>query len=106
MSQLSLTEIALGGRRTIDARFQVFHAEHPEVYREFVRLAREARASGLPRVGAKLIAEVIRWNRLTSGKDAEGFRINNVFVSRYARLIMEREPDLEGFFETRELQSA
>ncbi len=106
MSQMSLTEIVLGGRRSIDDRFREFHAEHPEVYREFVALAREAKAAGMEKGSAKLITEVIRWYRLTRGKDRDGFKINNVYVSRYARLAMEQEPDLAGFFETRELQSA
>ena len=36
---------------------------------------------------------------LRKGKD---FKLNNNYVSRYARLIMAQEADLEGVFETRE----
>ena len=34
------------------------------------------------------------------------FKLNNDFTSRYARLIMQQEPDLEDFFEVRVLRSA
>lgn len=105
--QLSLTDIVLGGRRSIDDRFQQFHADHPEVYDEIVFLARELKVAGHKRVGMKLIFEVVRWRRLLRGvPDSEGFKLNNVYSSRYSRLVMEQEPDLAGFFETRELQSA
>lgn len=107
MTQLPLTDMVLGGRRSIDDRFHQFHTDHPEVYDEIVRLARQVKTAGRERVGMKLLFEVIRWNRMLSGvKDAEGFKLNNVYTSRYARLVMEQEPDLSGFFETRELQSA
>jgi hypothetical protein len=35
----------------------------------------------------------------------DDFKLNNNYHSRYARLIMEREPGLDGFFETRGLRS-
>ena len=33
---------------------------------------------------------------------AGAFKLNNNFTAHYARLLMAQEPDLEGFFETRE----
>ena len=33
------------------------------------------------------------------------WKINNNFAPHYARLIMEQEPDLKGFFEVRELRA-
>lgn len=92
-----------GGRPSLDARFAAFHAENPRVYALLVRFAREVKSRG--RVcGIRLLWERMRWELMvtTVGDD---FRLNNVFTSRYARLIMREEPDLAGFFETRELRS-
>jgi hypothetical protein len=36
---------------------------------------------------------------------ADDFKLNNDFTSRYARLLMQSEPELDGFFEVRELRS-
>jgi hypothetical protein len=35
-----------------------------------------------------------------------GFKLNDHFTSRYARLLMQREPDLYGLFETRAVRAA
>lgn len=94
--------------RSIEARFQRFHAQHPDVYHELVRLCYQAKDEGVEKVGIGMLWEVLRWNRTISGDPSpeEDYKLNNTFRSRYARLIMEREPDLRGIFETRELQSA
>jgi CRISPR/Cas system-associated endonuclease Cas3-HD len=93
---------------TIEAQFRRFNALHPAVYDELVRLCREGRAAGMERVGIGMLWEVLRWKTQLRGLPAlgEAFKLNNNYRSRYARLIMEREPDLADIFETRELQSA
>ena len=50
----------------------------------------------------KMLFEVVRWNRLLRTGD-RGFKLNNNFTAYYARLLMEREPELRGMFETRKL---
>lgn len=88
----------------IDERFLAFHHQHPDVYVELVRLARRWKAAGHPKIGMKMLFEVLRWNRgLSQVRDDRGFKLNNDFSSRYARLIQANEPDLRGFFETRAL---
>lgn len=42
---------------------------------------------------------------LRVGPDAEGFKLNNSWRSRLAREIMRDVPELEGFFELRELKT-
>lgn len=95
---------------TIDERFAEFDAAHPEVYAEFVRLARLARSRGRDRIGLKMIAELVRWHFIIdTDYDVEtnpALRLNNVLVSRYARKILQQEPDLAGIFELRQLKSA
>lgn len=87
----------------IDAAFRAFHHQHPEVYRELAALARQWKAAGHNKVGMAALFEVLRWQRGLATRDVDGFKLNNNFRSRYARLLMANEPDLNGFFETREL---
>lgn len=88
---------------TIEELFLAFHSANPNVYAALCRLARQAVAKGRKRVGMKMLFEVVRWEVfLTTQKDE--FKLNNNYTARYARLIMEQEPDLAGVFETRELQ--
>lgn len=93
--------------RTIEARFWMFHVKHPEVYAELVRLARQAHGR-TARVGIAMLWERMRWSVVVEGlaDDREPYALNNDYRSRYARLLMEREPDLADFFETREIRSA
>ena len=89
---------------SLDARFERFHEENPTVYATLARLAREAVRRGKKRIGAKALWERMRWEFFLATTDEE-FKLNNSFTSRYARLLMEREPDLAGVFELRELRS-
>lgn len=90
-----------------DTTFQDFHEKHPEVYDHLVGLARGAIARGRKKIGMKQLFEVLRWERFMKGMPAEGqdFKMNNNYTSRYARLIMSKEPDLVGVFNTRELRT-
>ena len=90
---------------SIQQRFERFHREHPEVYVLAVELARTGKAAGRTRLSINQIFEVMRWQRSIEGlpDDREDYKINSVYASRYARLIMEQEPDLEGIFEIRRL---
>jgi hypothetical protein len=89
--------------RDLDAAFAAHHAAHPEVYAALVRLARQARSRGHDRIGIGMLWEVLRWET-TIGDPAGDYRLNNDHRSRYARLIMDQEPDLAGVFEVRELR--
>lgn len=94
MSQYSLFE------RPSAERFEKFHAEHPEVYAKLVQLARDARSSGLRHYGMRALWERMRWHFQVENRD-EDFKLNDHYPPYYSRLIMQREKDLEGFFETR-----
>lgn len=87
----------------LDAQFEEFHKNNPEVYQELVRLARQMKARGHKQIGIKMLWEVLRWERAMKTTDQTEWKLNNNYTSRYARLIMENEPDLEGFFVTRGL---
>lgn len=91
--------------KSIQRSFEEFDAANPWVYEALVRLARQARDSGAQKIGIGMLFEVLRWDRSLSTKSWDGFKLNNNLRSRYARAIMDHEPDLDGFFETRGLRS-
>jgi len=91
---------------TIQERFEKFHSENPKVYEILVRFAREAKQAGQKKLGVKLLVERARWELMFFTKTDDGFKINNSYTSRYARLIMDQEPDLKDFFELRKTLAA
>jgi hypothetical protein len=92
-------------RPSIEDMFQDFHEGNPRIYVELVTLARRWKAVGHRACGIGMLFEVLRWRKglLTTDANSPEFRLNNNYRSRYARLIMRREADLEGIFETRSL---
>lgn len=93
-----------GEQETLDERFAKWIEANPQVLEVFTRRALQYQAEGRKKVGAKRIVEDMRWDeQLWTANDP--FKINNLFVSRLARLAVTRQPRLAGFFEFRELQS-
>jgi hypothetical protein len=90
----------------IQRKFNEFHAEHPEVYAKLRELCFILLDKGILHYGIGALWERMRWHFMFEVRDSQGFKLNNNFRSRYARLLMEKEPRLVGFFETRELTSA
>lgn len=90
---------------TIAAQFDSFHALNPHVYVAIVSLARELKRQGWRKAGMKQIFEQLRW-RYSVATRGDQWRMNNNYTAHYARLVMSREPDLEGFFDTRERQTS
>jgi hypothetical protein len=90
----------------LEVQFQAFHAAHPEVYDTLCRLARRLVRRGYRHLGIGMLWETMRYRTmLGASPEEDAFRLNNNHRSRYARLIMEQEPDLRGMFELRELRS-
>ena len=81
--------------------FLAYHAAHPWILQELLRLARRYKAEGRKRYGMKALFEELRLHRLSLGTEGEMFKLNNNYTSHYARLVMRVEPDLRGFFEVR-----
>ncbi len=93
-------------QRSITDRFQRFHEDNPSVYTELVDMARQLQARGYTKLGIELIWSAFRWNRMMrTTADEYGFKLNDHYRSRYARLIMANEPDLADFFQTRTLRT-
>lgn len=89
-------------RALLDESFRQFHEANPWVYVTLVRLARTAKQHGQERYGIAALFEVMRWERLMQTRHNAGdFKLNNNHRALYARLIMNSNPDLAGFFELR-----
>lgn len=99
-------------RPTARERWEQFHAENPEVWRTFERLALEAyramrarrgRRSSL--LGARLVWERMRWHDLTERpSDVTPWKLNDHYPPFYARLFHERHPELGQVFELRRIR--
>jgi hypothetical protein len=89
---------------TIQDRFEEFHKANPRIYDLLVRFALEVKGKGWKRYSIDAIYQRVRWHVNIETSDTD-FKINDHFRSRYARLIMSRVPELDGFFEVRELKA-
>lgn len=96
--------IQMDPEATIAERFQAFHEANPHVYEALRDMALWLKDQG-KRAGMKLLFEQLRWLSLIQ-TDGEPYKLNNDFTGRYARLIMEQEPQLDGYFEIRELRAS
>lgn len=84
------------------AKFEEFHRANPAVYERLVFFARQAKARGAT-VGMRLLIERLRWEHAVEVRQTDAtFAINNDVAPQYARLIMQQERDLSGYFETRD----
>lgn len=88
-----------------EAAFLAHCEANPHIYETLRRFALEAKRAGRSRIGIAAIFERVRWYTQVETRD-DTFKLNNNWRSYYARLLMEREPELAGLFETRKLRAA
>lgn len=84
--------------------FAIYHSEKPWVMDRIVTMVRRYRDAGRRR-GIGFFFEVLRHEVFMESRDADGFKLNNNFRSRYVRLIEERHPELSGYFRKRKLRA-
>lgn len=89
-----------GWETTDQRRFLEYHADNPKVYVALRQFALEAKAVGHRRLSINMLFERVRWQTLIETK-GDSFKLNNTWRAFYARLLMEQESELRGFFETR-----
>lgn len=89
---------------TIQERFESFHKANPHVYVALRALALQMLGSGVKEYGIKGLFEILRWQFSVQTK-GEPYRLSNDFTSRYARMLVEKNPELGTFFAFRELRS-
>lgn len=88
---------------TAQQKFEKYHRDNPHVLERLIAMTDQAVAKGHRCIGIKLLFEVLRWETMISTKGDE-YKINNNYAPRYARLIEQVRPDLEGVFRKRELR--
>lgn len=93
-----------GRRLSMAEQFAEFHRHNPQVYQALRRLALNLATSGRKRGSINQLFEVLRYEYALRTQGDE-YKLNNNWRSRYARLLMESEPALRGWFETRDLRS-
>ena len=92
-------------RSEIQRRFHEFHTAHPEVLEALITTLREAKNErGYQKWSIGGAYEVVRWTSPIRVNNF-AFKLNNNFRSRYARMIVDQCPDLDGFIEMRQLKS-
>jgi len=102
---VSLFEFAIipsDGSKTPQERFEEFHRANPSVYQELRRLALILKNRGHKRIGISMLFEQMRWQWYATTTDVTGFKLNNNYRAYYARMLMENEEGLDGFFTIRE----
>ena len=90
-----------GSADPIEIAFWAFHHDNPQVYDALRRLALNLVERGHDHYGIKALCEVVRFEHVMATNDS-AFKINNNYTALYARMLMKREPRLDGFFEVRE----
>lgn len=93
--------------KTIKDNFETFHKKNPHVYTNLCIMARDLKAIGHKRCAIKMLWEVLRWQGMLNTTDPNSqYKLNNNYTSRYARMVMDNNPDLADFFKVRVLQAA
>ena len=85
----------------IELAFLRFHSDNPKVYEEVRDISLEISRSGKEFYGMKAVFEVVRYHRTIKTNDPS-FKLNNNYTALYSRMLMEREPELAGFFKIRQ----
>lgn len=90
--------------RSWQEKFDDFHTANPQVYAFLEERARQVYRPGR-RIGIDLLINQMRWESMIHTDSEDGYKINQNFASRYARLIIANHPEWDGLFEFRQLRS-
>lgn len=91
---------------SLEDRFAAFHQANPWVVTALYRLALDLVNHGQTRLGVGHLFEVLRYRLMRDGSVGEGTKampLNNSYRSRYARLLVQMDPRLDGVFELRKM---
>ena len=84
-----------------DAKFPDYHKLNPQIFIELEKISLHAYQRGITRWSIEAAFNIVRWNRFTTAADYDGFKINNSYKAFYSRMLMNKHPELRGFFKTR-----
>jgi len=83
------------------AAFEAFHAQNPQVFNKLRKNALWMHGQGKKRTSIKRLYEYLR-DDPSMITDGEKFKLNNNYHAFYARKLMDENPELRGFFVTRQ----
>lgn len=78
--------------------FEAYDRDNPQIYSYFKRFALMV-ANRRPYYSAKCVFHRVRWETMISG-DTD-YKVDDGWISHYARKFMEEYPEHDGFFKTR-----
>ena len=107
VSMTVLPGLRAGRFLTIQERFEEW-LDTPDgrhVYAEVIRRAETLRLRGWRHFAIGALWEAIRYDRSVQVGPENGFKLNDHYRSRMARRVMDDDPSLRGFFETRGLRA-
>ena len=93
LTERTARNVGRGPKPNFDA--EAWLTRHPEVYTSFRAFTLEAINRGVNRLGAKAVAERVRWETMVSG--GADFRVNNNAVAAMARKFMAEYPQYPVF---------
>jgi len=91
--------------KTIETAFEHFDAGNPEVFEQICRQALIAINKGKKRISIKAIVNWLRWNWFVDTKDSTGYKINDAYISLYARKFVKKYPQHKDKIELRALRA-
>lgn len=80
--------------------FETFNKANPEIYRLFEKFALQV-AKRRKKYSAKAIFHRIRWEVAMTKSETEEFKIDDGWISHYARLFVDLHPEHKELFEFR-----
>ena len=83
---------------SLKSRFDVFHADNPQVYELFKKFTFMAIGRGHNKLSAWMIANRIRWETQIEVITTDDYKISNDYIALYSRKFMEDFPEHDGFF--------
>ena len=106
-SNTVLPGLRIGRLLTIQQRYDEWRETEDGrlVFRELCDRAWTLREAGWKHYSHKAIIETIRYDRAIKVGPSGGFKINDHYSSRLVREAIAVWPELDGFFETRELRA-
>jgi hypothetical protein len=106
MNQMTFDWSNLHSDEPARQRYEAFHYANPWVLTRLVEMARNLKRRGINHYGIGALWEVLRYDwTMTTDDPTSKLKLNNDYRAFYARDIMYRHLDLDGFFETRRSQA-
>ena len=89
--------------------FEEFHKNNPEIYTLFIKFTNIVIERKRKYYSAKAIFHRIRWESMISSDTHQllgDYKIDDGWISHYARMFMDDFPQHQGFFQTRERRNS